>query len=91
VEGKEGENLEQSSRVQAVCDWFGPSDVKALAATNPAAYSAVAKALGTTLEEQKEKMLQASPVTYVSQNVSPFLIADRFGVLIVLLAAGLAC
>jgi acetyl esterase/lipase len=74
VEGTEGENLDQSSRVQAVCDWFGPSDVKALVATNPAAYSAMAKALGSSLEEQKERMLQASPVTYVSQNAAPFLI-----------------
>jgi acetyl esterase/lipase len=74
VEGTERGNLDQSSRVQAVCDWFGPSDVKALAATNPAAYSAMAKALGTTLEEQKERMLLASPVTYVSPNAAPFLI-----------------
>ena len=30
-----GENLDQSSRVQAVCDWFGPADLLTMGAQSP--------------------------------------------------------
>ncbi len=73
-EGKEGENLDQSSRVQAVCDWFGPSDVVALAATSAAFNTAIEKAIGGPVAQHKEKALQASPVTHVSKDNPPFLI-----------------
>ena len=74
LEGKEGAHLDQSSRVQAVCDWFGPSDVIALAATSPAFNSAMEQALGGPIARYKEKALQASPVTHVSKESPPFLI-----------------
>jgi acetyl esterase/lipase len=74
LEGKEGGNLDQSSRVQAVCDWFGASDVAALAATSAEFNSAMAKALGGPIAQHKEKVLQASPVTHVSKDNPPFLI-----------------
>ncbi len=74
LEGTEGGNLDQSSRVQAVCDWFGPSDVAALAATSAELNEAMAKAFGGPLAQNKEKVLQASPVTHVSRDDPPFLI-----------------
>jgi acetyl esterase/lipase len=74
LEGKEGGNLDQSSRVQAVCDWFGASDVAALAATSAEFNHALAKAFGGPLAQTKEKVLQASPVTHVSKDNPPFLI-----------------
>jgi acetyl esterase/lipase len=74
LEGKEGDNLDQSSRVQAVCDWFGASDVVALAATSAAFNSAIEKAIGGPIAQHKEKALQASPLTHVSKDCPPFLI-----------------
>jgi acetyl esterase/lipase len=74
LEGNEGGHLDQSSRVQAVCDWFGPSDVIALVATSPAFNSAMEKALGGPIAQHKAKALQASPVTHVSKDSPPFLI-----------------
>src|SRR6516165_3974461 len=74
LEGKEGENGDQSSRVQAVCDWFGLTDVAAMAALSPELKSALEQALGGPIAENKEKVLRASPVTQASKDDPPFLI-----------------
>ena len=74
LEGKEGENGDQSSRVQAVCDWFGLTDVAAMAALSPELESALEQALGGPIAENKEKVLRASPVTQASKDDPPFLI-----------------
>ena len=71
LEGKEG-NLEQSSKVQAVVDWFGPTDFQKLTSTG--ANSPVAELLGGPIQDNKEKAAQASPVTHVSKDNPPFLI-----------------
>lgn len=68
-----GEYLDQSSRVQAVADLFGPADLTV----------AVSPQSGTTRETvfPGYDMAKASPVTYVSADDPPFLImqgdADR--------------
>jgi acetyl esterase/lipase len=74
LEGKEGAHLDQSSRVQAVCDWFGASDVIALVATSPAFSRVMEQAMGGPIAQYKEKALQASPITHVSKDNPPFLI-----------------
>ena len=75
LEGNEG-NLDQSSRVQAVLDWYGPTDFTALSLgpvlTNP--NSPVSKLIGGPPQENKEKAAQASPITYVSKDSAPMLI-----------------
>ncbi|MDI6784876.1 MAG: prolyl oligopeptidase family serine peptidase [bacterium] len=68
-----------SSRVQAVCDWFGPSDflrllpISAVANTSNAT-GAVSLLLGGPVHDKRALAIQASPVTYVSKDDPPFLI-----------------
>jgi acetyl esterase/lipase len=72
LEGK-GENLDQSSKVQAVCDWFGPTDFRGLGnSTN--ADNPVARLLGGPVSEKKELAALASPLAHVSKDAPPFLI-----------------
>jgi acetyl esterase/lipase len=79
LEGDEG-NLNCSSRVQAVCDWFGPSDFVALgdllkaAGLGDNAKGPITKLLGGPLTENMDKARQASPVTWISKDDAPFLI-----------------
>lgn len=65
-----------SSRVQAVCDFYGPADFLlgdvGGRADNPA--GPVALLLGGPAPQMKERARQASPVTWVSADDPPFLI-----------------
>lgn len=68
-----------SSRVQAVCDYFGPSDLTAMARetgfeNHGRADSPEGLLLGGTVGERREQARKASPVTYVSEDDPPFLI-----------------
>jgi acetyl esterase/lipase len=71
-----GGNTDQSARVQAVCDFFGPADF--LAESIPEgrrdADSAVGRLLGGAVNDRKEEARQASPLTYISADDPPFLI-----------------
>lgn len=74
-----GENLEQSSQVQAVCDFFGPSDLAVMVTTpgyerHGLADSPESKLIGGMPSENPEKARAASPVTYVDASDPPFLI-----------------
>jgi acetyl esterase/lipase len=75
LEGDEG-NLNFSSRVQAVCDFYGPTDLWTtdhhLADT--VADNAVPRLIGGLIEQNVEKARLASPLNYVSSNACPFLI-----------------
>ena len=84
LEGDEG-NLDQSSRVQAVCDWFGPTDflqfarqaAEAHIARRPdanAPTSALSRLLGGPVQENKDKAASANPITFISKDDPPFLI-----------------
>jgi len=78
-----GAHLDVSSRVQAVCDYYGPTDLtrmdthatpKAVLKHNDPE-SPESRLLGGPVLENREKALRASPVTYVSTNaLPPFLI-----------------
>ncbi len=68
-----------SSRVQAVCDWFGPSDFlkmkdspSRIDRTKPTCPEA--QLIGGALDAIPDKAAKASPVTYISKGVPPFLI-----------------
>ena len=68
-------HLDQSSRVQCVVDFFGPTDFVGWDPEfNKAVYEMIAHLLGGPVLENKEKARQASPVTYVSKSAAPFLI-----------------
>lgn len=65
---------DQSSRVNAVCDFCGPSELFVLARNSKGAKNPVAQLLGGPVSEKKELAKEASPVTYVSKDDPPFLI-----------------
>lgn len=76
-----GENLEVSSRVQAVVDYFGPTDFLQMDAhrlpdglVHDAPDSPESKLVGGPIQEHKDRVARANPITYVSKNDSPFLI-----------------
>lgn len=87
VEGDVGGNQGEPSDVQAVCNWFGPTDLMKLArdagvltgrATAP---GPLMKLFGGPLEEHRDAVEQANPITFVDRGDAPFLImhgdADR--------------
>jgi acetyl esterase/lipase len=73
LEGSGG-NLDQSSRVQAVVDWFGPTDFTHGWPRFSPPNSPVTRLFGGPAAENKDKAAQASPVTHVSKDAAPFLI-----------------
>ncbi len=70
LEGNEGITTASSS-VQAVCDWFGPSDLNRIVNTSATAHKVVLALFGSD-DKAAEKV--ASPITYVSKLAPPFLI-----------------
>ena len=74
-----GENLGVSSRVQAVCDFFGPTDFTKMndfpgRIDHDAPDSPESKLSGGPVQENKDKARRADPVTYVTKDDPPFLI-----------------
>jgi acetyl esterase/lipase len=83
VEGDVGGNLDQSSRVQCVVDWFGPTDmsvfweqadrVENVFKSKPDE-SPITKLFGAPVAERKDLVRLANPVAFVSKDDPPFLI-----------------
>jgi acetyl esterase/lipase len=77
-----GANSTFSSRVQAVCDMSGPSDIpkfyEDVSNSNNdmarIAKSSIEQFLGGSFEQNRTKAIAASPTTYVSKDDPPFLI-----------------
>ena len=68
----EGGNPEQSSQVNAVVAFFGPTDFINVVFPD-ASRPIVEKWIGGTREEKKEEYRKASPITYVSKGDAPTL------------------
>jgi len=79
IEGDIGEYSSYSSSVDAVVDWFGPTDFLVMDSCgsnmehNPA-NSPESSLVGGAIQENKAKCALANPVTYVDANDPPFLI-----------------
>jgi acetyl esterase/lipase len=76
-----GENLSVSSRVQAVVDYFGPTDFLQMDAhrtpnghLHAPANSPESQLIGGPIQENREKAARANPITYVTKSAPPFLI-----------------
>ena len=78
----DGPNKDVSSRVQAVVDFYGPTDMlkmkeeadlKAAFDAN-AANSPLGKLFGGPIQEHKELAEKANPITYITKKAAPFLI-----------------
>jgi acetyl esterase/lipase len=68
-----------SSRVQAVVDFFGPTDFLQMDAAgsrihHDAPDSPESRLIGGPIQENKDKAARANPITYVSKDDPPFLI-----------------
>ena len=83
VEGFDnGENLNFSSQIQAVCDWYGPTDFLQMDAqaipgshmVHNAADSPESQLVGGNIQDHLQAVEQANPITYVSEGDPPFLI-----------------
>ena len=81
MEGELG-NTNVSSRVQAVVDWFGPTDFTLMAQQSgprsmlqhDATNSPESRLLGGPVQEKHELAKTANPLTYVDKDDPPFLI-----------------
>jgi acetyl esterase/lipase len=73
LEGKLG-NLDQSSRVQAVVDWYGPTDFLQMGGRHDDARSPESRLLGGPVQQRKELAAKANPITHVRKDNPPFLI-----------------
>lgn len=77
-----GENLKVSSGVQAVCDWFGPTDLLQMDAHAPANSvwkhdapdSPEGLLIGGPIQENQDKAARANPIIYITPDDPPFLI-----------------
>ncbi len=75
-----GNDLKESSNVQAVVDWFGPTDFlqmdKAGSSMNhDAANSPESHLIGGAIQENREAAAKANPITYIGKGaLPPFLI-----------------
>ncbi len=77
-----GENLNQSSAVQGVVDYFGPTDLlKMDEGSLPGSLkhlepnSPESKLMGGNLSTKKDLAGKANPITYISKSTPPFFIA----------------
>ena len=73
-----GDHLEQSSRVKAVCDYYGPSDFSPMlermkTSPNYNAHAAISGLFGGNLED-RDKIIKAGPVAHVTKDDPPYLI-----------------
>ena len=76
-----GEHLEHSSSVQAVLDFFGPTDFLQMDAQRPPEGmvhdtwdSPESQLVGGAIQEHPAEVARANPVTYVTPETPPFLI-----------------
>jgi acetyl esterase/lipase len=77
LEGELG-NQQQSSRVQAVVDFFGPTDFLKMDAAgssmkHDAPGSPESQLVGGPIQANPDKVARANPITYVSRDDPPFL------------------
>ncbi len=77
-----GENLGVSSRVQAVADYFGPTDFLQMDAhrlpngqIHDSAGSPESLYIGGSIQQHKDKTAKANPITFVTAKTPPFFIA----------------
>ncbi len=73
------DHSQYSSQVQVICNWFGPTDFLRMndfegRIDHDAADSPESRLIGGPIQDNKEKVAAANPITYVSKNDPPMLI-----------------
>lgn len=79
IEGNLGEFTTYSSSVDAVVDWFGPTDFLVMDScgssfVHNASNSPESSLIGGSIQDNKDKCALANPITYIDANDPPFLI-----------------
>jgi acetyl esterase/lipase len=79
IEGRLGKNLGQSSGVDAVIDWFGPTDFLIMdqcgsSMKHDDPNSPESSLVGGPIQDNKDKVALANPISYVNKSNPPFLI-----------------
>ena len=79
IEGRIGKFTKQSSRVNAVVDWFGPTDFLIMDSCGSSfkhddVKSPESSLIGGAIQENKDKVALANPISYVNKSNPPFLI-----------------
>lgn len=79
IEGNVGTFTQTSSHVNAVVDWFGPTDFLLMdkcgsSMKHDDVKSPESSLIGGAIQENKEKTSLANPISYVNKNNPPFLI-----------------
>jgi len=74
-----GEYQDYSSQVQAICDWFGPTDFLRMndvpgTMDHDAPDSPESQLIGGAIQENEDKVAYANPITYITSDDPPFLI-----------------
>jgi acetyl esterase/lipase len=69
-----GGNADQSGRVQAVVDLFGPTDFLQMGGTHNNRDSPESQLIGGPIQENKDKAARANPLTYITADAAPILI-----------------
>ena len=76
-----GGSRDQSSSVQCVVDFFGPTDFTKMGGRHDDPQSPEARLIGGSVQEKKAEAVKANPITYIDAKDPPFLIlhgeADR--------------
>jgi len=75
-------NREYDSHIQAVVDFYGPTDFLQMDAHAPADSRIIhdapdspeSRLIGAPIQENKDKVQKANPITYITKNAPPFLI-----------------
>ena len=78
LEGTLGQHLDQSSRVNCVANYFGPSQFLTMddhpsSIVHNAADSPESMLIGAAIQEDKDKANNASPISHVTADDAPFL------------------
>ena len=81
MDGSLGSNNEYSTRVTCVADFYGPTNFLTMNATaiesatldHDAAESPESLLIGSTIQENLDKVATANPITYISTDAPPFL------------------
>lgn len=79
IEGDLGKHTSFSSEVDAVCDWFGPTDFLVMDSCGSSivhndANSPESSLIGGDIQHNKIKCLLANPITYIDEKGPPYLI-----------------
>lgn len=69
---EKGPHLNQSSAVQAVVDFYGPSDLSLYGASQPG--DTLSRFIGGPIQTRRKEVQQANPITYIDKTDPPFFI-----------------